>query len=177
MLDADQQARDVVAPGAPALQRIRERFGDEVIEENGALNRAKLGSIVFSEPDARRDLEAITHPAIQQLTRERIAAIRERDSDAVIVYDVPLLVEAKVALPFDAIVVVHASAEERKRRLMDIRGIGAEEADRRIASQASDEERLAIADHVIHADGTEQDTEAAADAVWELISGIPSTNL
>lgn len=172
VLDADQQARDVVAPGAPALQQIRERFGDDIVDEHGALVRARLGEIVFADDDARRALEAITHPAIQQLTRERIAAAFENDPDAVVVYDVPLLVEAKVALPFDSIVVVHAPVAERKRRLVEIRGISAAEADRRIASQASDEERLAVADHVIDSGDTEAHTVREADRVWALLTAV-----
>lgn len=171
VLDADQQARDVVAPGAPALENIRARFGDEVIAVDGSLDRAKLGGLVFAEHGARRDLEAITHPAIQQLTRDRIDAIQQSDPDAVIVYDVPLLVEANVTLPFDAVVVVHTPVAERRRRLIELRGISPEEADRRIASQASDEERLAVADHVIRADGTIDETLRATDRLWQQLIG------
>lgn len=166
VLDADQQARDVVAPGSPALEGIRARFGEDVVDADGRLDRAKLGSIVFAEEGARSDLEAITHPAIRDLTEERIAEIRQRDPDAVVVYDVPLLVEANVQLPFAAVVVVHAAAAERLRRLVELRGMSREEAERRIGSQATDEERLAIADYVVDADGSLDATIRDADRVW-----------
>lgn len=170
ILDADQQARDVVAPGSPALEQIRARFGDDVIDDHGGLNRTKLGSIVFTEDGARAELEGITHPAIRELTKDRIAEIRERDPGAVIVYDVPLLVEANVRLPFTAVVVVQAAAGERLRRLVELRGMSADEAKRRIESQATDEERLAVADYVVEADGTLEATIRNADHVWRKIT-------
>ncbi|QCR19282.1 dephospho-CoA kinase [Agrococcus sp. SGAir0287] len=167
VIDADRVAREVVEPGAPALARIAERFGDDVLAD-GALDRAALGAIVFADADARRDLERITHPAIQALVAERIA-VHADDPDAVVVYDVPLLVEARVPYDFDAIVVAHAPAEQRVARLVELRGVGREDAERRVRSQASDDERLAVATVVVDTSGTMEETIAQVDALWRAI--------
>lgn len=167
VIDADRVAREVVGPGEPALASIADRFGDHVVVD-GALDRAALGAIVFADPDARRDLERITHPAIQQRVAERIAA-HAGDQGAVVVYDVPLLVEARVPYAFDAIVVAHAPAEQRIGRLVALRGVARDEAERRVRSQASDAERLAVADVVIDTSGTMEQTIAQVDALWRAI--------
>lgn len=167
VLDADRVAREVVEPGEPALAAIAERFGAHVVVD-GALDRAALGTIVFADPDARRDLERITHPAIQSRVAERIAAHAD-DPDAVVVYDVPLLVEARVPHEFAAVVVAHAPAEQRIRRLVELRGVAQDEAERRVRSQATDAERLAVADVVIDTSGTIEETIAQTDALWASI--------
>lgn len=167
VIDADRVAREVVEPGEPALASIAARFGDGVVVD-GALDRAALGAIVFADPDARRDLERITHPAIQARVAERIAAHAD-DPDAVVVYDVPLLVEARVPHAFDAIVVAHAPAEQRIARLVELRGVAREEAERRVGSQASDDERLAVATRVVDTSGTMDETIAQVDALWRAI--------
>lgn len=168
VIDADAIAREVVEPGEPALARIRERFGDAVIAD-GALDRAALGAVVFGDPEARRDLESITHPAVRDRVRVRIAEAERADPDAVVVYDVPLLVEAKLPLRFDHVIVVHAAVAERRRRLVELRGLTPIEADRRIAAQATDAERLAVADIVIDAGGTLAETIEQTDAAWRRI--------
>ncbi|MFC7430341.1 MULTISPECIES: dephospho-CoA kinase [unclassified Agrococcus] len=167
VLDADRVAREVVEPGEPALDAIVERFGAHVVVD-GALDRPALGAIVFADPEARRDLERITHPAIQARVAERIA-VHADDADAVVVYDVPLLVEARVPHDFDAVVVAHAPAELRIRRLVELRGVAQEEAERRVRSQATDEERLAVADVVVDTSGTMEHTIAQTDALWSAI--------
>lgn len=167
VIDADRVAREVVEPGEPALASIAARFGDGVVVD-GALDRAALGAIVFADPDARRDLERITHPAIQARVAERIAAHAD-DPDAVVVYDVPLLVEARVPHAFDAVVVAHAPAEQRIARLVELRGVAREEAERRVGSQASDDERLAVATMVVDTSGTMDETIAQVDALWRAI--------
>ena len=167
VIDADHVAREVVEPGEQALERIAERFGDHVVVD-GALDRAALGAIVFADADARRDLERITHPAIQARVAERIAAHVD-DPDAVVVYDVPLLVEARVPHEFAAIVVAHAPAEQRIARLVELRGVARDEAERRVRSQASDDERLAVADVVVDTSGTMDATIAQVDALWRAI--------
>jgi dephospho-CoA kinase len=136
-IDADRLAREVVEPGTPALAEIARRFGSGVIAADGTLDRPALGAIVFQDPDARRDLEAITHPAVRALSARRMAEAGEADPDAVVVYDIPLLVESGRVDEFDRIVVVHAPREERIRRLVELRGMPVEEAERRIASQSS----------------------------------------
>lgn len=170
-LDADQLARDVVAPGTPALAQIARRFGQGIITGDGELDRAALGALVFSDGSALEDLESIVHPAVQELTRRLIREAGERDPDAVVVYDVPLLVEAGVDHPWDLIVVADAPAEMRVERLMAHRGMSAADARARVRNQASDEERRAIADVIIDTSRSEEETLAAADALWERLTG------
>jgi dephospho-CoA kinase len=166
-VDADLLAREVVEPGTPGLARIREAFGDAVIAPDGTLDRPALGAIIFTDPDARERLNAITHPAVWALAQERFAAAGPTD---VVVYDVPLLVEASGSRPmrFDLIVVVHASLQTRLQRLVELRGMTREEALHRLNSQASDTERLAVADVVIDADGTLEHTLEQADELWAM---------
>ena len=168
-VDADQLARDVVAAGTPGLAAITERFGVGVIATDGTLDRAALGAVIFQDPDARLALNAITHPAIRELSSRLFAELADRDPDAVVVYDVPLLAEA-MRDPgyhrFDLVVVVDASTETRVRRLVELRGLSREEALHRLNSQATDSERLAIADVVIDSNGTLEETIEQADALW-----------
>lgn len=169
VVDADLLAREVVEPGTPALARIREVFGDAVIAADGSLDRPALGALVFTDPQARARLNAITHPAIWALAKERFA---EAGATDVVVYDVPLLVEAAADRPiaFDLVVVVHASLQTRIQRLVELRGLTRAEATHRLNSQASDTERLAIADVVIDAEGALDDTLRQADELWAMAS-------
>lgn len=167
IVDADQVARDVVAPGEPALARIAEQFGPGVIAADGSLDRPALGAIVFSDPEGRQKLNAITHPAVLARSRELFAAAAEADPEAIVVYDIPLLVEAGRHDEFDLVVVVHAAAETRIARMIELRGMTRDEALQRLGSQATDAERAAIADVVIDADGTVEETLAQADQLWE----------
>jgi dephospho-CoA kinase len=171
-IDADVLAREVVERGTPGLAAIAERFGDGVIGADGSLDRAALGAIVFQDPEARLDLNGITHPAVKALTTKRFAEAEQRDPGAVVVYDVPLLVEASKGgdyHQFDLVVVVNASRETRISRLVELRGLSREEANHRLNSQATDTERLAIADVVIDSNGTLDDTLRQADALWERV--------
>ena len=167
IVDADQVARQVVEPGEPALARIAAEFGPEVIAADGTLDRAALGSIVFSDPEGRQRLNAITHPAVLERSRALFAAAAEADPDAIVVYDIPLLVETSRGDEFDLRVVVHAATETRVRRMIELRGMTREEALHRINSQATDTDRFAIADVVIDADGTLEHTLEQTDALWE----------
>ncbi|RII95188.1 dephospho-CoA kinase [Clavibacter michiganensis] len=170
-IDADRLAREVVEPGTPALAEIARRFGPDVIAPDGSLDRTALGAVVFQDTDARRDLEAITHPAVRALSAARMAAAGEADADAVVVYDIPLLVESGRVDEFDRIVVVHAPREERIRRLVELRGMSPEEAERRIASQAADEDRLAVADVVVDSGVSLASTLAQTDRLWANLAG------
>ena len=170
VIDADRIAREVVEPGQPALEAIAERFGHGVIAADGTLDRAALGAIVFADEDARLALNGITHPAVLRASTERFRAAAEADPDAVVVYDVPLLVESANAYPFDLVVVAHASGEVRVERLVELRGMDRAEAERRIRSQASDDERLAVADVVIDTDGSLGRTLEQTDALWERLT-------
>ena len=171
IVDADQIARDVQAPGTPVLDAIAVEFGDEVIAAEGSLDRAALGARVFGDAEALQRLNGIVHPAVRAESARRFAAAFAADADAVVVYDVPLLVEARVDDPWDRIVVAHAPAEERLRRLVELRGMEPQAAQDRIDAQVPDEKRLAIADIVIDTSGTLEHTIEQTDAVWRLLGG------
>jgi len=166
IIDADKLARDAVEPGSPGLAAIVGRFGPTVLDGAGALDRAALGSIIFGDAGEREALNAIVHPEVRRLYREQVAAIAASHPEAIIVYDVPLLVEARAAEEFAYIVVVHAPAEVRIERLVSMRGMDAASARARVDAQASDAERLAVADVVIDTSGTIESTIEQVDALW-----------
>lgn len=166
VVDADRIAREVVEPGQPALAEIARRFGDGVIAADGSLDRPALGSIVFGDPEALQALNAITHPAVLRASTARFQQAADADPEAIVVYDVPLLVESANEYPFDRIVVAHADERIRVERLVELRRMDRAEAERRIHSQASDEERLAVADVVIDTGGTLAHTIEQVDALW-----------
>lgn len=170
-IDADALAREAVAPGSPGLQAIRARFGDSVIAADGSLDRPALGQLVFSDPDRLAALNGIVHPEVRRLAQERLDEIERADPRAVVIYDVPLLVEAGVDLPWDLVVIAEAPAEMRRQRMVELRGMSAEEAERRIANQASDEARRAVADVVVDTGGSLERTLEQADALWERLAG------
>ncbi|MBC9954634.1 dephospho-CoA kinase [Leucobacter sp. cx-42] len=175
VIDADQLAREAVAPGTPGLAGIVQAFGADVLDSaSGELNRAALGARVFGDAEALATLNGIVHPEVRRLAAERIDAAREADPHAVIVYEIPLLVESGHGLggagspqQWDVIVVADAPAEVRLDRLRDLRGLSEEEAQRRIASQATDEDRRAIADILIHTAESLDATRAQVDAIWQ----------
>lgn len=169
-IDADQLARDAVAPGSVGLQAIRERFGDQVVDAAGALDRAVLGEIVFSDAESLEALNAIVHPEVRRLAQQRIAQIEHADPGAIVIYDVPLLVEAGVDLPWDLVVIAEAPPHVRKDRMVTLRGMTEEDAERRIANQASDDDRRAIADVIIDTGGTLAHTLAQTNALWDRLT-------
>ncbi|NEM90177.1 dephospho-CoA kinase [Galbitalea soli] len=172
VVDADVLAREVVEPGQPALREIAHRFGDPVIGADGRLDRAALGAIVFADPRALADLGAITHPAIWRRARELFDRAEAADPHAVVVYDVPLLAEASADRPlrFDHVVVVDAPVETRIQRMVELRGMSEDEARRRVSAQADDAARLALADDVIDAGGSLDETLRQVDALWQEIA-------
>ncbi|MEV0723034.1 dephospho-CoA kinase [Micromonospora purpureochromogenes] len=163
VIDADRIAREVVAPGSAGLAEIVAAFGDRVLDAGGALDRAALGAVVFGDEVARRRLEAITHPRVRARTAELAAAA---PSDAVVVNDVPLLVEVGLAPTYHLVVVVQTAVATRLDRLERERGMPRAEAERRIAAQADDARRRAAADVVLSNDGTLDELHAAVDALW-----------
>ncbi len=167
VIDADELAREAVAAGSPGLAAIRDCFGDAVLAVDGTLDRPALGARVFSDSDARAALNAIVHPEVHRLYRERLSRIEAEDADAVVIYDVPLLVEARSADEFSLVVVAHAPAETRIERLVTLRGMDRASARDRVAAQATDAERLAVADVVIDTSGTLAHTLEQVDALWE----------
>ena len=169
VIDADELARAAVEPGSAGLAAVRARFGEEVVRADGSLDRAALGSIVFADEGERSALNAIVHPEVARLYRRELREIARTNPQAIVVYDVPLLVEARSADEFSYIIVVHAPAEQRVDRLVALRGIDRDEAVRRVTAQASDAERLAIADSVIDTSGSLQHTVDQVDALWRLL--------
>lgn len=169
VFDADQVARDAVAPGTQALAEIRRVFGEDVLDPSGALNRQRLAEIVFTDNAKLAELNDIVHPAVRKLTRALLDNVAAEHPDAVVVYDVPLLIEANVDHGWDLIVVAMADDETRAQRLRDERGMDASEAQQRIASQASDDQRRAIADVIIRTDGTLEETLQQTDKFWESV--------
>ena len=145
-LDADAIARQVVAGGTPGFTAVAEAFGPDVITEDGSLDRAALAKVVFDKPELRQKLESIVHPLVQAETRR---LLEQQPDDALVVYNVPLLVEANVALPFDRIVTVEAPVDEQIKRMMAIRGMTLEEAQARIRNQASPAQRANAADFIL----------------------------
>lgn len=170
VIDADVIAREVVEPGQPALEEIRARFGADVLQDDGSLDRAALAAIVFAADEARADLEAITHPRIAAAIADRIdQQLRDEAAGApsrLVVLEHPLLVEAGLAPGHDVVVVVEAPAETRVARLVE-RGMTGQDARARMAAQASDEERRSAATHVLDNAGTPPDLARQVEALLE----------
>ena len=164
VIDADRIAREVVEPGMPSLTAIRERFGPSVVSDDGILDRAGLGRIVFGDRAALRDLEAITHPAIWARTAELFAAAPD---DAIVVHDMPLLVEARMTGEYHLVLAVLTDTETRVQRLVEHRGIPEDDARQRIAAQADDDARRAAADVLLDNNGSPEDLATAVDALWQ----------
>ncbi|MEW1866333.1 MULTISPECIES: dephospho-CoA kinase [unclassified Streptomyces] len=163
VVDADRIAREVVEPGTPGLAAVAAEFGPGVLREDGALDRPKLGAIVFADEERRKALNAIVHP----LVAERSAELQQAAGpDAIVVHDVPLLTENGLAPRYDLVVVVDAAPATQLDRLVRQRGMAEPEARARMAAQATREERLAIADLVIDNDGPLENLEPQVREVW-----------
>jgi dephospho-CoA kinase len=162
IVDADRIAREVVEAGTPGLAAVVAEFGEQVLAADGSLDRPTLAAVVFADPAARARLDAVVHPLVRVRAAELVAAA---PPDAVVVQDVPLLVETGQAASYDLVLVVRADVEERVRRLVG-RGLTAEDARARIASQATDEQRAAVADVVISNDGGRDVLAAQVDRFW-----------
>lgn len=168
VIDADQLAREVVAPGSPALAAIAARW-PQVIHADGTLDRGALRTIVFADPAAREALERMTHPHIGARRDAAIAAARAGGAP-VIVYDVPLLFEAGLVDTVDAVVLVDAPVDVRRRRLMALRGMSAAAAEAAIAAQMPAEEKYARADHLVMNAGSPADLAARVAALWPALA-------
>lgn len=174
VIDADLLAREVVAKGTPGLDAVVEEFGADVLAQDGGLDRAKLGGVVFGNADARKRLEAIVHP----LVFERIVALEDAaPADGVVVHDIPLLAESGRAATFDEVVVVDAPEEVRIGRMLGDRGWTEEEARARIAAQASREDRLAIATIVVENTGTLEDLRRRVTEVYDALHAEASADI
>jgi dephospho-CoA kinase len=167
LIDADKLARDVVMPGHPALQQIAERFGQSLILPDGSLNRKALGEIVFSEPSARKDLEAITHPRIRQAMWDQMHEAEENQPHKLVVVDVPLLYESGLQGYFQKVMVVYVPEEIQLKRLMDRDVISLEAAQLRLKAQMPIEQKKLLANIVIDNSGDLSDTEQQIHLFWQ----------
>jgi dephospho-CoA kinase len=167
IVDADQIVRDVQTPPSAVLDAIAAEFGPGMLRADGTLDRAALGAQVFGAPDRLAALNAIVHPAVRAESERRFADAIARDAAAVVVYDVPLLAEARAGDAWQTVIVAHAPAETRVRRLIGDRGMSEDDARARIAAQASDEDRLKLADIVVDTSGSLEQTLRQADELWE----------
>lgn len=167
IIDADRLAREVVEPGTEGLAAVVDAFGDEVLAPDGSLDRPALGRIVFVDETARRRLEAIIHPRVRARAGELERAAVAADPDAIVVHDIPLLVETGQAAGFDAVVVVDAPEEVQVDRLTRIRGISPDDARARVAAQVSRAERCAVASVVLDNSGALTALDAQVKRLWE----------
>ena len=168
IIDADEIAREVVLPGTVGLSKVVAEFGPQILEEDGSLSRAELAKLVFEDPEKRLALEGILHPLIRARTLERIS---QSKSD-ILIYIVPLLVEAKVDYPFDLVVTIEAGSENQIQRLVENRGMSTEGAIARIAAQATDAERVARADVRIDGALSLTDLETTVSKLWNQIQSL-----
>ncbi|MFH9398210.1 dephospho-CoA kinase [Streptomyces sp. NPDC017638] len=162
LIDSDRIAREVVAPGTPGLAAVADAFGPDVLAADGSLDRPRLGSIVFADPEKLAVLNSIVHPLVRDRSRELESAVPE---DAVVVHDVPLLTENGLAPLYDVVIVVDASPETQLDRLVRLRGMTAADARARMAAQATREQRRKIADIVI-------DNDVPLDALRERVAEV-----
>ena len=162
VIDADQLARSAIERGSEGFDEVLLRFGDTVLK-NGDIDRVALGQIVFENPEAKKDLEEIIHPRIRAEFEEAVASL---NPDQIMVYEIPLLVETNAADRFDFVITVESDAELRKQRLR-ARGMFHSDIEKRMASQATEQQRRAIADCVLTNDGSEDDLLRQVENVWE----------
>jgi dephospho-CoA kinase len=173
LIDADRIAREVVAPGTPGLAAVVDAFGEEVLTADGTLDRPKLGSVVFADPEKLAVLNSIVHPLVGRRSRELEEAAA---GDAVVVHDVPLLTENGLAPLYDVVIVVDASTETQLERLVRLRGMSEQDARARMAAQATREQRRGIADIVIDNDVPLDELERRVEEVWaELVRRARTT--
>ena len=168
IIDADEIAREVVLPGTVGLNKVVAEFGPQILEEDGSLSRSKLAKLVFEDPEKRLALEGIFHPLIRARTLERISQTK---SD-IVIYIVPLLVEAKVDYPFDLVVTIEAGSDIQFKRLVENRGMSTEDATARIAAQAIEPERVARADVRIDGALDLNDLETEVSKIWNQIQAL-----
>jgi len=170
VIDADEATRAVQAPGTEGLRRLAQEFGPTIVTADGELDRARLAEIAFNDPDARRRLNGIVHPLVRQWMAERQQEAAER-GDQVVVLDIPLLFESRGAGVFEDVVLVYAPEELQVRRLVDLRGMTAQQARARIAAQMPIEEKRRLATRVIENTGTMARLQAQVERVWAEIAG------
>ena len=166
VIDADSVAREVVEPGTTGWQSVVAEFGQDILVPDSTIDRAKLGRIIFSDRERRNTLNAILHPLIINTIRERIAALGRKYPEALVVADIPLLIECGLQHEFDAVIVVWSPVELQRKRLMERDGLSAAEARQRIDAQMALNEKQAHATHVIKNDGNEKQTEKQVKKIF-----------
>jgi dephospho-CoA kinase len=172
IIDADAITRELQQPGQPVFDQIVARFGDSIVATDGTLDRGGLAAVVFVDDQAKKDLEQIVHPAVGAEMLRRMQA--EAETDHVVVYDVPLLVEsARRAMSFGGVIVVDIDPESAVQRVVEQRGMDETDVRARIANQASRAERIAVADRVIDNSGSREDLKQQVDEVWAWILTLP----
>jgi dephospho-CoA kinase len=171
IVDADVLAREVVAPGTPALAAIRKRFGPDAVRRDGTMDRVRVGQLVFKDKRARLDLEAIIHPAVIKAVYDFFAALPKRTPFAVA--DIPLVFETGRDKDFDAIIVVACPRDMQLKRLMERNKLSKEDAERRLAAQLPIEQKVKKATYVINNDGTFDNTNAQVDALIQKLTSRP----
>jgi dephospho-CoA kinase len=164
VFDADVLARQAVAPGTPGFDQVVERFGPNVLAPGGGLDREALASVVFSDPAARRDLEGIVHPEVRRMFAE--GCEEYKDSDRVVIFSAPLLVETGMHTAFDLLIVVSAPVATQIERLMRGRGMAERDVRARIAAQLPLEAKAEVADILVDNEGTLEDLEGRVERVW-----------
>jgi len=167
LIDFDEMAHAVEDPGGPVWQEIIRHFGEEILHEDRTIDRRKLGETVFADREKRELLNRLVHPAIFEEWQRRLAEIRARRADAIVVSDIPLLIEAGMKGMVDLVLLVYITPEEQIRRVMVRDGFSREEAERRLAAQMPIDEKLCWADIVIRNDGSLENTRRAVDEIWE----------
>ena len=168
-IDSDVLARDAVAPGTPGLAAVVARFGPDVLDAIGALDRHRLAKVVFADPDARRALEAIVHPEVRRATEEWYASI-DPGRHPFAIADIPLLYEVERDRDFDLVIVVAAEPATQLRRVMERDNLSESEARQRIAAQLPIDEKVRRADYVIRTDGPVAETDRQVREVWKALS-------
>ncbi|SNS41174.1 dephospho-CoA kinase [Micrococcales bacterium KH10] len=170
VIDHDQLARDAVAVGTDGLRQLEDRFGPEILHPDGSLNRTALASVVFGDEDSLRDLNGIVHPIVETLSDEAEHGAAAEGAAKVIVHDIPLLIETGQQDDFDHLVVVHAPADLRIARLVEVRHMSLPDARRRVASQVPDQVRVDAADTVLDGTKTPDDLRRQVDDLWQKLT-------
>ena len=165
VIRSDELARQVIEPNTPGFQKVLSRFGNQILQENGSIDRQKLAQIVFNDQNSLKDLEEIIHPLVRNKTNELISS---QTQETIVVNEVPLLLEKKMEKMFDFLVVVISSEKNRINRLQK-RGISEPEAKKRMSLQVSDEARKSSADFLITNDGNIEQLEADVAKVWQAL--------
>ncbi|HLB02988.1 MAG TPA: dephospho-CoA kinase [Nitrospiria bacterium] len=172
IIDADEIAREVIQPGEPAYQEILPQFGDEILNEDGTIDRSKLGRLVFSDPVKRTLLEGIVHPRVFAIEEARRRQIAQQDPEAVIIFDAPLLIETRAYELMDKVIVVYANPRTQLKRLMERDHLEYDEAKRRIAAQLPIADKRQHADYIINSGDPPEEVAKQTEAIYQELKAL-----